>query len=116
MMRSRVWIWIAWVTVFVVVTAVLRVFRAGLDTIPPVLVYMLLILGGSVGGGRPLGFTLMLAGFLSIDVFFQAPYDWLSVVKLFAWLVLLSFMSSAAVTTHLLTADLAVAAEAARRS
>jgi len=116
MMRSRVWIWIAWVTVFVVVTAVLRVFRAGLDTIPPVLVYMLLILGGSVGGGRPLGFTLMLAGFLSIDVFFQAPYDRLSVGKPFDWLVLLSFLTTAAVTTHLVTAERARAAEAARRA
>src|SRR5207247_2086189 len=55
MMRSRVWIWIAWVTVFVVVTAVLRVFRAGLDTIPPVLVYMLLLLGGGGGGGGTRG-------------------------------------------------------------
>lgn len=113
---SRLWIWVAWVAVFVAVTAVLRAFRASVDTIPPVLIYLMMILGGSVGGGRPLGFTLMLAGFLCIDFFFQAPYDRLSVGKPLDWLVLLSFLTTAAVTTHLVTAERARAAEAARRA
>lgn len=113
---SRLWIWIAWAAGFVVVTAVLRAFRASVDTIPPVLIYLMMILGGSVAGGRPLGFTLMLAGFLSIDVFFQAPYDRLSVGKPLDWLVLLSFLTTAAVTTQLVTAERARAEEAARRA
>ena len=116
MAQSRVWIWIAWVTVFIAVTTVLRTFRASVDTIPPVLMYLLLILGGSVGGGRPLGFTLMLAGFLSIDFFFQQPYDHFSVGKPLDWLVLLSFLTTATVTTHLVTAERERAAEAARRA
>ena len=116
MSPSRLWIWIAWVAVFVAVTAVLRAFRATVDTIPPVLIYLMMILGGSVGGGRPLGFTLMLAGFLSIDFFFQVPYDRFSVGKPLDWLVLLSFLTTAAVTTQLVTAERARAAEAASRA
>ena len=116
MSRSRLWIWIAWAAGFVAVTAVLRAFRTSVDTIPPVLIYLMMILGGSVGGGRPLGFTLMLAGFLSIDFFFQVPYDRFSVGKPLDWLVLLSFLTTAAVTTHLVTAERARAAEAARRA
>ena len=116
MSPSRLWIWIAWAAGFVVVTAVLRAFRASVDTIPPVLIYLMMILGGSVAGGRPLGFTLMLVGFLSIDFFFQAPYDRLSVGKPLDWLVLVSFLTTAAVTTHLVTAERARAAEAARHA
>ena len=116
MSASRLWIWIAWGAVFIAVTAALRAFRASVDTVPPVLIYLMMILGGSVVGGRPLGFTLMLAGFLSIDFFFQAPYDRLSVGKPFDWLVLLSFLTTAAVTTHLVTAERERAAEAARRT
>ena len=116
MMRHRAWIWVAWVAVFVAVTAVLRAFRDSVDTVPPVLLYLLIILGGSVGGGRPLGFALTLVGFLSIDVFFQAPYDRLSVGKPADAFVLLAFLTTAAVTAHLVTAEQARAAEAARRA
>jgi len=115
-MTSRAWIWVAWAAVFVAATALLRAFRASADTIPPVLIYLLIILGGSVGGGRPVGFALMLAGFLSIDFFFQVPYDHFSVGKPFDWLVLLSFLTTAAVTTHLVTAERERAAEAARKT
>jgi K+-sensing histidine kinase KdpD len=114
--RSRVWIWLGWVAVFVAVTALLRTFRDGMGTVPPVLVYLLVILGGSVGGGRSLGFTLTLAAFLFLDFFFQAPYDTLSVGKPLDWFVLLAFLTTAAVTTHLVTAERARAAEAARRA
>ena len=116
MTRSRVWIWLGWVAVFVAVTALLRTYRDGMGTVPPVLLYLLVILGGSVGGGRALGFTLTLAAFFSIDVFFQAPYDTLSVGKPLDWFVLLAFLTTAAVTTHLVTAERARAAEAARHA
>ena len=116
MISSRVWIWIGWVTVFLTATVLLRVFRDSVDTIPPVLIYLLMILGGSVSGGRALGFTLMFAGFLSIDFFFQVPYDRFSVGKPLDWLVLLSFLTTAAVTTHLVTQERERAAEAARKT
>ncbi|HEX4627441.1 MAG TPA: ATP-binding protein [Gemmatimonadales bacterium] len=116
MPRFRVWIWLAWVAVFVAVTILLRTYRDGVGTVPPVLLYLLVILGGSVGGGRPLGFALTLAGFLSIDFFFQAPYDTFSVGKPLDWLVLMAFLTTATVTTHLVTAERARAAEAAQRA
>jgi two-component system sensor histidine kinase KdpD len=116
MPRFRIWVWVGWVVVFVAVTALLRSFRDGVGTVPPVLLYLLVILGGSVGGGRPLGFAFTLAAFLSIDFFFQAPYDTFSVGKPLDWLVLMAFLTTATVTTHLVTAERARAAEAAHRA
>ncbi|HKW40299.1 MAG TPA: ATP-binding protein [Gemmatimonadales bacterium] len=116
MARFRIWIWLGWIAAFVAVTAVLRLFRGGVDTVPPVLLYLLVILGGSVGGGRPLGFALTLAGFLSLDFFFQAPYDTFSVGKPLDLFVLMAFLTTAAVTTHLVSAERARAAEAARQA
>lgn len=101
---------------FAAMTALLRTLRDGADTVPAVLLYLLVILGGSVGGGRSLGFTLTLAGIFCVDFFFQAPYDKFSVGKPLDWLVLLAFLTTAAVTTQLVTAERARAAEAARRA
>lgn len=116
MARSRVWPWLGWGVAFVIATAVLRAGRDTVDTVHALLAYLLVILGGSVSGGRPLGLTLTLAGFLSIDYFFQLPYDTLTVSKPLDWLVLLSFLTTAVVTTQLLTQERARAAEAERRA
>src|SRR5205807_2624012 len=116
MARSRLWGWVVWVTVCVAATLVLRERRDGVDTVHAVLTYLLVILGGSVSGGRPLGLALTLAGFLLIDYFFQLPYDTLSVSKPLDWIVLLAFLTTAVVTTHLLTQERTRAAEAERRA
>src|SRR5439155_1133097 len=71
---------------------------------------------GSVSGGRPLGLALTFAGFLLIDYFFQVPYGTLSVSKPLDWIVLLAFLTTAVVTTQLLTQERARAAEAERRA
>src|SRR5207247_2505638 len=88
----------------------------GVDTVYAVLTYLLIILGGSVSGGRPLGLALTFAGFLLMDYFFQVPYDTLSVSKPLDWIVLLAFLTTAVVTTQLLTQERARAAEAERRA
>src|SRR5947209_18247401 len=116
MLGSRVWPWLSWVAVFVVATAVLRAGRDTVATVHALLAYLLVILGGSVSGGRPLGLALTLAGFLLIDYFFQLPYDTLSVSKPLDWIVLLAFLTTAVVTTHLLTQERTRAAEAERRA
>jgi len=116
MARSRVWAWLFWVTACVAATAVLRARRDSVDTVHAALTYLLVILGGSVSGGRPLGLTLTLSGFLLIDYFFQLPYDTLFVSKPLDWIVLLAFLTTAVVTTHLLTQERARAAEAERRA
>jgi two-component system sensor histidine kinase KdpD len=66
------------------------------------LAYLLLVLVGSVSGGRPLGFTIAGLGFVAIDYWFQLPYDTLTVAKPLDWLVLLAFLATAVVTTQLL--------------
>jgi K+-sensing histidine kinase KdpD len=66
------------------------------------LVYLLLVLVGSVSGGRPLGFTIAALGFAAIDYWFQLPYDMLTVAKPLDWLALLAFLATAVVTTQLL--------------
>src|SRR5437773_2944839 len=116
MARSHVWAWLCWVSVCVVATVGLRARRDGVDTVYAVLTCLLIILGGSVSGGRPLGLALTLAGFLLIDYFFQVPYDTLSVSKPLDWIVLLAFLTTAVVTTQLLTRERARAAEAERRA
>src|SRR5437870_13101763 len=116
MARSRAWAWLIWGTVLVTASVVLRVCRDSVDTVHAALTYLLVILGGSVSGGRLLGFTLTVAGFLLIDFFFQLPYDTLSVGKPLDWVVLLAFLTTAAVTTHLLMQERARAAEAERRA
>src|SRR5437773_12197725 len=116
MARSHVWAWLCWVSVCVVATVGLRARGAGVDTVYAVLTYLLIILGGSVSVGRPLGLALTLAGFLLIDYFFQVPYDTLSVSKPLDWIVLLAFLTTAVVTTQLLTQERARAAEAERRA
>src|SRR6266702_194530 len=116
MARSHVWAGLCWVSVCVVATVVLRARRDGVDTVYAVLTYLLIILGGSVSGGRPLGLALTLAGFLLIDYFFQVPYDTLSVSKPRDWVVLLAFLTTAVVTTQLLAQERARAAEADRRA
>src|SRR5437667_6244437 len=116
MARSRAQAWLIWGTVLVTATVVLRVCRDSVDTVHAALTYLLVMLGGSVSGGRPLALALTAAGFLVIDFFFQLPYDTFSVEKPLDWLVLVAFLTTAAVTTQLLTRERARTAEAERRA
>ena len=65
--------WIVWAALLALVTIVMRLWRPDLDQAHVVLAYLLVVLGGSVAGGRALGFTMACAGFLLIDYFFQIP-------------------------------------------
>src|SRR2546428_8757215 len=97
--------WLLWVGMFVLSTAVLRAYRDGTDVVYAVLTYLLVILGGSVSGGRPVGFALTAAGVGSIDFFFQLPYDTLAGGKPLDRLVLNGFLTTAHVSYHLLPAE-----------
>src|SRR2546429_7496738 len=114
MPRSRLWAWVVWVTVCVAATLVLRERRDGVDTVHAVLTYLLVILGGSVSGGRPLGLAPTLAGVLLIDYFFQFPYDTPSGSKTPHSVLLPALLSPARVPTHPLTQERARAAEGRR--
>jgi len=116
MTRAEVGAWIRWTAALAVATVILRASREDLDAAHVVSTYLLIVLGGSVSGGRPLGLALTVACFLSIDFFFQSPFDALSVGKPLDWVVLVAFLTVATVTTELLVRERARAAEAERRT
>lgn len=86
----------------VAATTTLLAVRGDIEQSHASLVLLLVVLGGSAGGGRTLGYVLAVLGFLLIDYFFQAPYQLLSVGKALDWVVLSAFVASAFVTTELL--------------
>lgn len=109
--------WLLWTAVFVAVTATVIVARGELDRTQAVLIYLLVVLGGSASGaGRPLGFGLAVACFLAIDAFVQQPYGTLNVAKPLDWVELLAFLATAAVSTELLGRANAEAAAARRHA
>lgn len=108
--------WLLWIGILLAVTAALLPLRAGLDQAHVALLYLLVVLGGSVGGGRSLGFALACSSFLLIDYFLQQPYDRLAVDKPLDWLVLVTFLATATATTQLLGRANAEAAAARRRA
>ncbi|HEV2641060.1 MAG TPA: DUF4118 domain-containing protein, partial [Candidatus Elarobacter sp.] len=110
--RSSLWSWAAWLAVFAVATAGLLHARTAIELTDVVLVYVLIVLGGSATGTRPLGFSLAALGFAAIDYWFQTPYDTLTVAKPLDWLALITFLATAVVTTQLLSSVRAREAEA----
>jgi len=116
MTRTRVTSWITWFGILVLATIVLRATREDLDTVHVVLTYLLIVLGGSVSGGRTLALAITVACVAFIDYFFQLPYDALSVTKPLDMVVLLAFLTTATVATHLLARERARAAEAELRA
>ena len=100
----------------VVATLVLLQVRARIEQSHIALVLLLVVLGGSMAGGRALGFTLACAGFAVIDYFFQPPYGSLTVHKPLDWVVLVAFLATAGVTTELLSRARQEAALARRRA
>jgi two-component system sensor histidine kinase KdpD len=106
--------WLLWIAILAVVTAALVRVRGDLDTAHLTLIYLLVVLGGSASGGRPLGFVLACASFLLIDYYLQTPYGTLAIAKGPDWLVLFAFLATATVATQLL-ARAEAGAEAARR-
>lgn len=114
--RRTVAEWMIWLTVLALTTAMLLPVRAEIEQSHISLTLVLVVLGGSAGGGRRLGLTLALLGFVIIDYSFQPPYDQLAVNKTLDWVVLLAFLAAAFVATELLTHARAEAERARTRS
>lgn len=108
--------WVTWTVVLGGVTLALRLLRGDIDQAHVVLPYLLVVLGGSVSGGRSLGLALACVSFLLIDFFFQFPYDLLTVAKPLDWVILSSFLVTSIVATQLLTLARSEAAEARRQA
>jgi two-component system sensor histidine kinase KdpD len=114
MTRARPWL--VWCTVFAAATVVTRAIRPNVDPLHINLLYLLIVLGGSVSEGRALGLSLSTAAFLAIDYFFQTPYDSFTVEKSLDWVGLLAFLATSIVTSELVTRARAEAARARARA
>jgi K+-sensing histidine kinase KdpD len=112
----RLALWLGWLSVLLVATVVMIRARAQIEQAHVVLVYLLIVLGASVTGGRPLGFVLAALAFGAIDYWFQLPYNEIAVAKPLDWLVLIAFLVTAVVTTQLLARARAREAEARSRA
>jgi len=110
----RIRAWLFWGVTFSAVTVVMRTARSDVGASHVALAYLLVVLGGSVGGGRALGFALACSGVVAIDYFFQFPYDEFAIGKPLDWTALVAFLATSAVTSELVTRAISEA-EAARR-
>ena len=114
--RQRAIGWVLWSGILALTTMMLLGARDQLEQSHVALTLLLVVLGGSMAGGRALGFTLAVASTLLIDTYFQQPYGLLSVNKPLDNVVLVAFLSAAFVTTELLTRTRQQAAAAEARA
>ncbi len=69
-----------------------------------ILVFLLVVLGASAGGGRLLGIALSVVAFLVFDWFFVPPYNTLVVLNPLDWIALIAFLATSLVAAQLLYA------------
>jgi two-component system sensor histidine kinase KdpD len=108
--------WALWLGLLALTTVGLVAFRTRLDKSHIALLYLLLVLGGSVGGGRALGFTIAALAFFLFNWLFLAPYGTLAIANPLDWLVLAAFLVVGTVSAQLLHRLQAEAEEARRRA
>lgn len=108
--------WILWGAILTAATVAMYFVRYDINEGHVALAYLLIVLGGSVSGGRALGLTLACSGFLLIDYYFQPPYDQWNVSKPLDWVALIAFLVVAAVGTQLLVRAQEAASRARQRA
>jgi two-component system sensor histidine kinase KdpD len=100
----------------ILVTAGLVALRGRLDKAHIVLVYLLVVLGGSAAAGRGVGLALAFLSFLCFNFFLLPPYHTLELSDPRDWLILLGFLVTSVIATDLLTRVQRSAALARRRA
>ncbi len=105
-----------WLALLLVVTALLVLVRSRLDKAHVALVYVLIVLGASAGGGRPVGLAVVGVAFLAFNYLFLPPYYTLDITNPLDWLVLVAFLVTSIVGAQLLYRANATAAMALRRA
>ncbi|GAC1453393.1 MAG: hypothetical protein PVSMB1_01900 [Gemmatimonadaceae bacterium] len=108
--------WTLWLGLLVVSTAIMRSVRPDIEQANAAFVYILIVLGATVGGERWLGILVAVLGFLAINYYFQSPFDTLTVGHPLDWLALISFLSTALVANHLLARTRAEAERARKHA
>ena len=109
---SQLAAWGVWLLALAALTAVMLAVRAELDRAHVALAYLLLVLAASTRGPRQRGLTLALLAFLCFNFFFVPPYGSFLVHASLDWIVLVSFLVVAAVSTQLFHRARALAVEA----
>ncbi|MEO8945714.1 MAG: ATP-binding protein [Gemmatimonadaceae bacterium] len=108
---------VLWYGLLILVTVVMHLTRETQESqAHVVLTYLLVVLGGSLSGGRPLGFTLAAAATLLISYYFQYPFDTFSLSKPIDAIVLSAFFATSGTTTYLLVRAQEEAAQARARA
>lgn len=108
---------VLWYGLLVLATVVMHITRETQESqAHVVLIYLLIVLGGSVSGGRPLGFTLAAAATILVSYYFQYPFDEFSLTKPIDAIVLSAFFATAGTTTYLLVRAQEEAAQARTRA
>jgi K+-sensing histidine kinase KdpD len=108
--------WAAWLLALAALTGAMAAVRPALDKAHVALAYLLLVLAASTRGTRARGFAIALLAFLSFNAVFIPPYGTLAIHDRRDWLVLFTFLTVAAVATHLLYRARSEAGEARRRA
>ena len=91
-------------------------FRSQLDKAHTALIYLLIVLAGSVWGGRALGLAVAACAFLLFNWFFLPPYGTLIISNPLDWLVLGAFLIVSVVAAQLLHREQRQAEEARQRA
>jgi two-component system, OmpR family, sensor histidine kinase KdpD len=94
--------WAGWIGALGALTAVLVSGRGYLDKVHFALLYLLLVLAGSVRGSRRRGTSLAVLAFLCFNFFLLPPYYTFELHDPFDWIVLFTFLAVAWVATQLL--------------
>jgi K+-sensing histidine kinase KdpD len=109
-------VWLFWIVILAAATVAMFLVRGTIDQAHVVLLYLLIVLGGSATAGRALGFTLAFLAFILIDYFFQQPYYDFFNDKPVDLFVLVAFLTTAIVSTQLLARAQIEAKEARARA
>ena len=108
---------VLWYGLLILATVVMHLTRETQESqAHVVLIYLLVVLGGSVSGGRPLGFTLAAAATILVSYYFQYPFDEFSLSKPIDAIVLSAFFATSGTTTYLLVRAQEEAAQARARA
>ncbi len=102
MARAPIWRWLAWGLALAAVTVALVQVRGRLDKSHITLVYLLLVLLGTLSGGRALGLVLATGSFLLFNWFLLPPYHTFALNDPLDWLVLGAFLVVSAVVAEIL--------------
>ena len=112
----RLALWTGWLLTLLAAYVAMLWVRPQFHQAHVALVFLLVVLGGSAGGGRPLGLTLSGTAFLLFNWSFLPPYNTLVVDNPLDWLVLVAFLVTSVVAAQLLARAQREAEDARRRA